>query len=125
MWLILQPDTLQQVAKDVNLQFGTTVIEAESIVQTLVEVEKLNYDKFADENPKVLLPTNLDLDNAGIDTSIKGEHAQNFVATSDVSLKKQDSPVSWTEVVKKGSNRNKVRSKSEKINSDDGYTLEY
>jgi hypothetical protein len=60
----LHIDSLHQLAKDVNLHLGVDSCEAQSIISKLIGEEVENVNKFVEENPEILLPTNLEIDHA-------------------------------------------------------------
>jgi hypothetical protein len=55
-------DYLNQNVRDVNINLGDDISEANEIINNLVVQEKKNYEKFVDENPDILLPTNLNVE---------------------------------------------------------------
>jgi dGTP triphosphohydrolase len=105
----LQNYELNKVAMDVNIKIGKDLVESGRIMDNLVESEKFVYDKFVGENPEVLLPSNLYVDNGLTPNSVKEDGDQNSCKTPIGSVKEPDALDLWTEVVKKGGNKYKNR----------------
>jgi hypothetical protein len=105
----LQNDELNKVAMDVNIKIGKDLVESGNIIDNIVEYEKIVYVKFVGENPEVLLPSNLDVDNDLIPNSIKEDGDQNSCKTPIGYVKEPDALDLWTAVVKKGRNMYKRR----------------
>jgi hypothetical protein len=95
---------------------GTDSYEAEFIIKNLVLQENEKVNIFVDENPKILLPTNLDIsiDDNEHDASM-AEQGEGDVAEQGEGHVPQDSlkePLNtqkWSEVVRKGKSKSKSR----------------
>jgi hypothetical protein len=77
------------------------------------------------ENPDIALPSNLD-----VEVMVDVEYVQDSnlpieVPTPAEPFKDSGPSTPWTEVVRKGKNRNKTRSRNDKISSNDRRCLEY
>lgn len=108
----LDNDYLNQISKDVNIYFGNNSLEHEKIVDDIRQQEIENFNSFANENPDILLPANLEFTYG------------NENLTPDLILKEEGRTPpkeSWTEVVRKG----KSRSKTIKCDNNDRGILEY
>jgi hypothetical protein len=100
-----------------------------------------SFEKFADENPDILLPTNLDVNYYLTTTHIADRNGQIECLRQGNSFKESrndtepgtpagpvDNPETsplWIEVVMRGKNRTKTRSRIDKITLDDRRFLEY
>jgi hypothetical protein len=111
---ILDVDYLNQYATNVGIELGKTPEDANMIVNNLIKDEKESYDNFVEQNPKILLPDNMEM-NIEDCVGLVDKHNLDNCNTPDKSFEDHSSAQSWTEVVKRG--RNKTRSKSEKIMS--------
>jgi hypothetical protein len=58
---VLHNDTLNNTAVDVNMKIGNDVNDKNRIIDILVQSEKDNYEHFVEENPDILLPTDIDV----------------------------------------------------------------
>jgi hypothetical protein len=76
------------------------------------------------QNPESVLLVNLDVDLKIESDPLNGQVVSSPVSPSD-STKETDTLVLWTEVVRKGKNRSKCRSRKEKIDEHDSCILEY
>jgi hypothetical protein len=115
-----QFEILNQIVVDVNLKFGKDSIESEYMINNLIKEDRQSFDRFVEENPETLLPTKLDLESDLGFANKEGENAKN--CNSHVpSVKDDESPPLWTEVVRKG----KTKSRSNKIKIDDRRLQEY
>jgi hypothetical protein len=120
----LQFDSLNQIAKDINIKIGTDDHENSELIDKMIRDDKDQYDNFVATNPEVVLPANLDLDvcKANIPVSIDDSIVGSNETTPKGPLKELDS-LTWTEVVKRGKYRNKSRSRSNIITDHDRCTL--
>jgi hypothetical protein len=120
----LQIESLNLLSKDVNIKIGNDVNEEEGIIRKLVDEEHIKYDEFVGENPEVLLPANIDIDLGIVNSPLKGQDDV-IVASPNTSIKEANSSELWIEVVRKGKNRAKAKSKGDKISQHDRCFLEY
>jgi hypothetical protein len=118
----LRFENLNQVAKDANIKIGRNEKENTELINNLMEMDKNQYDHFISANPDVILPVNLDtiLVHGTSDNSLQIMP----VITPEFSIKGNEN-LTWTEVVRRGKDRNKYRSRSDKINANDRCILEY
>jgi hypothetical protein len=118
----LRFENLNQVAKDANIKIGRNEKENTELINNLMEMDKNQYDHFISANPDVILPVNLDtiLVHGTSDNSLQIMPA----ITPEFSIKGNEN-LTWTEVVRRGKDRNKYRSRSDKINANDRCILEY
>jgi hypothetical protein len=117
----LQFEKLNQIAKDIHINFGKDSDENKFIISNLIEEEQQCFNTFAEENPEVLLPNNIDFETDSIDIPVNGSELEDKVMTPDDSVKEPESSPSWTKVVRKG----ETRSRSNKVCYDDRHILEY
>jgi hypothetical protein len=61
-FVVLQNDSLNQIALDVNVVIGTDELDKDRIIDKLVGEEKLNCEMFVENNPEVGIPANLDVE---------------------------------------------------------------
>jgi hypothetical protein len=115
----LQPDKLNQIDTYVNLKIGVNSEEATFIINNLVANEQNAYDEFVKDNPEVMLPSSLELDNGMLTDPLDGPVPTG--STPIESLKECEISPTWIEVVRKG----KTRSKSNKIDHYGRRILEY
>jgi hypothetical protein len=115
----LQPDKLNQIDTYVNLKIGVNSEEATFIINNLVANEQNAYDEFVKDNPEVMLPSSLELDNGMSTDPLDGPVPTG--STPIESLKECEISPAWIEVVRKG----KTRSKSNKIDHYGRRILEY
>jgi ApbE superfamily uncharacterized protein (UPF0280 family) len=73
----LHTDSLQQLAKDVKIQLGVDSLEAHSIIDKLVVEEVHNVNRFVEENPEILLPVDLEIEQ------VAGEVMEQAVVVND------------------------------------------
>jgi hypothetical protein len=111
----LHIDSLNQMAKDVKIKLGNNISESEAFISKLIEEEKNNLEKFVGDNPDMLLPSNLDIEVVKTPELEVGEQ------NPSESIKDSTPSPKWTEVVKRG----KIRSRSNKVSSDERRILEY
>jgi hypothetical protein len=118
----LRFENLNQVAKDANIKIGRNEKENTELINNLMEMDKNQYDHFISANPDVILPVNLDT------IPVHGTSDNSLqimpVITPEFSIKGNEN-LTWTEVVRRGKDRNKYRSRSDKINANDRCILEY
>jgi hypothetical protein len=95
-----------------------------SILNTLIVADQGRFEHFVAKNPESVLPVNLDVDLEIEYDPLNGQVVSSLVSPSD-SIKETDTSVLWTEVVRKGKNRSKCRSRKEKIGEHDRHILEY
>jgi hypothetical protein len=95
-----------------------------SILNTLIVADQGRYEHFVAKNPESVLPVNLDVDLEIESDPLNCQVVSSHVSPSD-SIKETDTSVLWTEVVRKGKNRSKCRSRKEKIGEHDRHILEY
>jgi hypothetical protein len=72
----LHSDALNQLAIDVNLFLGADSLEADTIVNKLMIEEDKKVNFFMEENPEILLPSNLDV---SLESEIEVEGNMNVV----------------------------------------------
>jgi hypothetical protein len=116
----LQFENLNHIAVDVNLRFGSDSTESEYIINNLIKEDQQSYVKFVGENPETLLPIDLDLESDLGFANKEAENAKDCDSPAP-SVKDEESPPLWTEVVRRG----KTKSRSNKIKNDDMRILEY
>jgi hypothetical protein len=87
----------------------------------LVEEEQSCFNNFAEENPEVLLPSNIDVENGNAEVLVNEAELEEIVQTTKGPIKEPENSPSWTEVVRRG----KTRSMSNKMCSNDRRILEY
>jgi hypothetical protein len=80
---------------------------------------------FMGGNPEVLLPTDLDFKNTMEPDSMKEAASSNEVLTPSCSMKEPDTPILWTEVVRKGKHKTKTRSRNNNLGENDRCLLKY
>jgi hypothetical protein len=116
---VLQSNILNQIAADIDIEIGIDENECNRIIDNLVENEI-----FVEENPEVLLPTDLDIKN-----TMKPDFIKESVGTHELltpsSMKEHDSPILWTEVARKGKNKTKTKSMNNNIGENDNCIPEY
>jgi hypothetical protein len=121
-FVALRFENLNQVAKDANIKIGRNEKENTELISNLMEMDKNQYDHFISANPDVILPVNLDT------IPVHGTSDNSLqimpVITPEFSIKGNEN-LTWTEVVRRGKDRNKYRSRSDKINANDRCILEY
>jgi hypothetical protein len=95
----LMTGNFEKLTKDMNLHVN--------MGKSLVDREKLAFDKFVDDHPEVILPVSLDVldDNVVEIVGSKTEVLNEMGSTPVYSLKDADSSTPWTEVVRRGRNR--------------------
>jgi hypothetical protein len=123
---VLQVDYLNQIARDASIRIGRDNEENVKLIDKLVREEELKHNQFADENPYMILPVNLDFE-LDVKENVNTEAVSNSVdcTTPTRSFKEPDTSGLWTEVVRNGRNRNKTKSVNDKINSIDRCCLKY
>jgi hypothetical protein len=57
----LQFDSLNQIAKDINIKIGTGDHKNSELIDKMIRDAKDQYDNFVAANPEIVLPANLDL----------------------------------------------------------------
>jgi hypothetical protein len=119
----LQAESLSILSRDINIKIGNDLHDNESIIDNLIKAEQKRYNDFVGENPEVLLPTSIDLDIEVVRDPLKGQERPNI--SSPNSMKETNTADLWTEVVRKGRNRAKTKSRSDKIGGNDRCILEY
>jgi hypothetical protein len=119
----LQAESLSILSRDINIKIGNDLHDNESIIDNLIKAEQKRYNDFVGENPEVLLPTSIDLDIEVVRDPLKGQERPNI--SSPNSMKETNTADLWTEVVRKGRNRAKTKSRSDKIGVNDRCILEY
>jgi hypothetical protein len=83
----LQFEKLNQIAKDIHINFGKDSDENKFIISNLIEEEQQCFNTFAEENPKVLLPNNIDFESDSIDIPVNGSELEDKVMTQRIMLK--------------------------------------
>jgi hypothetical protein len=116
---VLQSNILNQIAADIDIEIGIDENECNRIIDNLVENEI-----FVEENPEVLLPTDLDIKNTMEPDFIKESVGTHELLTPS-SMKEHDSPILWTEVARKGKNKTKTKSMNNNIGENDNCIPEY
>jgi hypothetical protein len=58
----LHIDSLNQMARDVKINFSNNTSESEVFINKLIEEEENNLEKFVGDNPHMFLPSNLDVE---------------------------------------------------------------
>jgi hypothetical protein len=71
---VLQSDSLNQIALDVNLKIGSDVNEKDRIIYSLLESEKVDHENFVNENPGTNLPSSVELEQVmkGVAATVEG-----------------------------------------------------
>jgi hypothetical protein len=141
---ILPFSDLNQMSKDINIKISKDNSESKNIIDT----ESKRYDYFARDNPELILPVNLDVncivedkvdlqpkpDGSGshedlakitVTSKVTEENGIDSPVSPDCSIKEPNSSNLWTEVVRKGKNRGKYRSRSKKIGDNERGLLKY
>jgi hypothetical protein len=149
----LQYTELNQISNDIDVKIGNDKSESINIINALIESENERCEQFVRDNPKVILPVNLDVcntmdlvDGSGqevmggevngndpvkvcVDTfSIVGQgsgYVQEDLASPQCSIKEPNSSESWTEVVRRGKPKGKARGRSGEIVENERVLLEY
>jgi hypothetical protein len=83
------------------------------------------YNQFTEDNIEVILPVNMEVDNEITSGSIKEVEVHVEDLTPKDSLKESNNSLLWTKVVRRGKNKNKTKSRNDKIKSNDRCCLEY
>jgi hypothetical protein len=83
------------------------------------------YNQFTEDNIEVILPVNMEVDNEITSDSIKEVVVHVEDLTPKDSLKESNTSLLWTEVVRRDKNKNKTKSRNDKIKSNDRCCLEY
>jgi hypothetical protein len=83
------------------------------------------YNQFTEDNIEVILPVNMEVDNEITSDSIKEVEVHVEDLTPKDSLKESNTSLLWTEVVRRDKNKNKTKSRNDKIKSNDRCCLEY
>jgi hypothetical protein len=122
---VLQCNDLNQIAIDASVSLGGYVDEKINLIDNLVDVDREQYNKFVPENPEVNLPTSLDIVFEHLNKPSKEVLVHNNEITPEASIKEAEDAVPWTEVVRRGANRIKSKSLSDKINPHDRCILKY
>jgi hypothetical protein len=124
---ILHADSIEQLASDVRIQLGCDESESEKCMSRMIENDKKKYEDFVEQNPDMLLPTNVE---ANICIEEYGSMGQSGVLNSQTELQTpigslEDPSASplWTEVVRRG--KSKTRSRIENKGCDERCILEY
>jgi hypothetical protein len=121
---VLDVDDLCQMANDVNINIGNDNKDKSSILNTLIVAEQDRFEQFVAQNHESVLLVNLDV-NLKIESGpLNGQEVSSPVFPVD-SIKETDTSELWTEVVRRGKNRSKCRSRKEKIGEHDRCILEY
>jgi hypothetical protein len=107
---VLQNSALNAIASDVNIKIGKDLVENDKIINELVQSEVNNFEQFVEENPDILLPTAVDVQSSLESDPLKESGSYMILATPEDSFKESDASM-WTEVVKRGRNRNKTKNK--------------
>jgi hypothetical protein len=61
---ILNSHTLSDASDDIDLDIGNDIVEKNLIIADLVNAEHERSFNFANQNPKIVLPNDLDIDDA-------------------------------------------------------------
>jgi hypothetical protein len=121
----LSYDYLNQLATYVGIDIGLDEGDKGRLIDNLVNSNKDQYDHFVSENPKVLLPENLDTKLNCDEGPIEGQLVMAPKNTPTVSMKESDTVEHWSEVVKRDRRNNKTRRRSDKIVPNERGILEY
>jgi hypothetical protein len=124
-FFVLQYTNLNQIAIDASVSLGEPVAENINLIDNLVNVDREQYNKFVSENPEVNLPASLENVFEQLKEPIKEVVVHDIVNTPEVSIKRTEDEVPWTEVVRRGANRIKSKSLLDKINPHERCILEY
>jgi hypothetical protein len=122
----LQSDELNALAMDINIKVGRNDSENSNILNKMVSSEIIKSDRFAGQNPEVLLPTDLDIDlicdNIGHVLLNESDHLTSINVVKELigvsppcSIKEPNSSELWTDVVRKGRRKGKNRIRNDKM----------
>jgi hypothetical protein len=120
----LQFESLNQIVDDANIKIGNNKDDKATLINKLINLEKEQYENFVDNYPRIVLPANLEIDMACQNDPSTSSGILNAEQTPDASIK-EVGDLAWTDVVRKGRDLNKMRSRSNKIGDHDRSTLEY
>jgi hypothetical protein len=109
---VLQSSALNNIASNVNIKIGKGLVENNKIINELVQSEVNNFEQFVEENPDILLPTTVDVQSSLESDPLKESGSSVIVITPENFVKESNASM-WTEVVKRGRNRNKIKKSKE------------
>jgi hypothetical protein len=121
----LSIDSLNQIAVDASVKIGMDSQDTCKVIGILVDLDKMQYEHFVDANPECLVLASIDADFKMSSNPKEGIVVPELVFTLAGSMKEPDTSESWTEVVRKRKKRNKTRSRTKNIVSNDRVYLEY
>jgi hypothetical protein len=121
---VLQNDTLNNIATDINVKIGKDKRDKDRIINILVQSERDNVGHFVEENSDILLPTDIDLQDSLGGESLKDSEGLTIQTTPEGSIKELETLL-WTEVDRKGKNRNKTKSRNVETQPNERGLLEY
>jgi hypothetical protein len=116
---------LNQISREVNIKIGHDNVENDMIIKNLIETEQRKCEEFLGDNPEIGLPTKIDIDLAMTTTPLKGNGDIQEHSFQGGSIEEQRTLPLWSEVVRKGKNRSKSRSRKENFVKNDRRILEY
>jgi hypothetical protein len=119
----LQLDALNDLSKDVNIKIGSNGHDRETIISDLIKVDQDRLNKFVCDNPEVVLPVSIDVELEGISHPVEGCDKPDL--SSPASIKEPNTEALWTEVVRKGRNMTKSKSRNINIGDHDRCILKY
>jgi hypothetical protein len=143
---ILQLPELDQISEVVDIKIGHNKSESINIIKNMIVSETNRCEKFARDNPEIMLPVNLDVYNineptnevvqdlnvvlseeteCGVPDLQNNEDEHGNTASPQGSLKDLASSKLWSEVVKRGKHRGKARTRNMKMLSNERGLLEY
>jgi hypothetical protein len=129
---VLNNVSLKHFADDVNIKLGANTNECDEVVSKLIGEEKEKNDSFVLQNPKILLPVNLEIDGCdeisnpdevALITQSSVVNTQTVMQTPVESLEDFTPSPKWTEVVRRG--KSKTRSRINENCCDEKRLLEY
>jgi hypothetical protein len=137
----LSHENLKQLTTNVSLKLGKNMSDADEIVEFLVENELKSFENFADGNPDILLPVDLDvvsdlatnaleagagqMDRVNQGDPSRDHSNEEVYGTPAGPLEGLETSTSWSEVIRRDKNRTKTKSGIDKITLDDRCFLEY
>jgi hypothetical protein len=121
---VLQNDTLNNIATDINVKIVKDKRDKDRIINILVQSERDNVGHFVEENSDILLPTDIDLQDSLGGESLKDSEGLTIQTTPEGSIKELETLL-WTEVDRKGKNRNKTKSRNVETQPNERGLLEY
>jgi hypothetical protein len=121
----LRIDSLNQIAVDASVKIGMDSQDTCKVIDILVDLDKMQYEHFVDANLECLVLASIDADFKMSSNPKEGIVVPELVFTLAGSMNEPDTSESWTEVVRKRKKRNKTRSRTKNIVSNDRVYLEY